>query len=766
MKSVRLLICDDAADMRAMIRAQLADHLAVDVVGEAENGEAAVERAIELGPDVVLMDVAMPVLDGVEATRRIRAVLPDTRVVAFAGTADSDVVMSMMEAGASAYCAKSAGIWELERAIVGVADPIARIASTLVRSVAGQGRIELAAHELREFTGAREVTVYLPEKDAQPAPELAERAFRDSALARAGDSFAVPLVADGVTMGALVVHGASSQVDLDVVSALADLTASSVVSDRRIAESAAEARRDALTGLGNRRAFDERLDAALAGAEPATSLVLLDLDDFKHINDTRGHDSGDRVLRQVAVTLLRQARAGEDVFRIGGEEFAVVIEGDSAAAFRLAARMRAALGRQRRGEPLPTLSGGVASAPENARTRDDLFRAADAALYAAKWSGKNRVLVYGRAPRGRPLPTAGPARTRILVVDDDHRLRALLRATFEAAHIDIDEAADAEAAAASIARFRPDVVVLDVEMPGMDGLTFCRTLKTQSSTRDIGVVLLTGSVGDDAEERARDAGADGFVRKPFSPLELLSLVEELASGGTRRAFLPRRDAPPEEQLLLYADDLRRMLELERGQRALLQRAYRDTVTALASALESKDSGTGAHSERVQRYAAVLTRMVEPHLLDDASLEYGFLLHDIGKIGIPDRILLKPAPLTAAEVQLMQMHTVLGEQMLGGVALLQGEGLRVVRSHHERWDGRGYPDGLSETQIPLGARIFTVADTLDAVMSERPYRSARPWEAAVEEIVHASGAQFDPHVVQALHACEAELREIAGTFTAA
>ncbi|MFL5926114.1 MAG: response regulator [Gaiellaceae bacterium] len=765
MRKLRLLICDDAADARAMIRAQLADHLAVEVVGEAANGEEAVERAIELAPDVVLLDVAMPVLDGMEATRRIRAVLPDTHVVALAGSADSDVVMAMMEAGASAYCTKSAGVWELERAIVAVADPVARIANGLVRAVAGPGRVELATRELRQFTGAREVTVYLPDQDGGSAPDVAARAFRDSAVVRAGDSLAVPLVGDGATMGALVVHGVHGNVDLGVVCAVADLTAASLASDRRVAETAAEARRDALTGLGNRRAFEERLDAALAEAG-STSLVLLDLDDFKHINDTRGHDAGDRVLRQVAVSLLRQARPGEEVFRIGGEAFAIVVEGDSAAAFRLAARMRGGLGRQRRGEPLPTLSGGVASAPENARTRDDLFRAAQAALYAAKWSGKNRVLVYGRGPGGRPLPSAAPPRTRILVVDDDHGLRTLLRATFEAADIEIVEARDSDAASASIARFRPDVVVLDIEMPGVDGLTFCRSLKSQSATREIGVVLLTGSTDAAAEARAREAGADGFVRKPFSPLELLSLVEELASGGTRRALLPRSDAPPQEQLLLYADDLRRMLELERGQRALLQRAYRDTVTALATALESKDSGTGAHSQRVQRYAAVLTRTVDPHLLDDVSLEYGFLLHDIGKIGIPDRILLKPAPLTDGELQLMQMHTVLGEQMLGGVALLHGEGLRVVRSHHERWDGGGYPDGLARRQIPLGARIFAVADTLDAVMSERPYRSGRPWGEALEEIARASGAQFDPDVVQALHECEAELREIAGAFASA
>src|SRR5204863_10136371 len=139
---------------------------------------------------------------------------------------------------------------------------------------------------------------------------------------------------------------------------------------------------------------------------------------------------------------------------------------------------------------------------------------------------------------------------------------------------------DADAAAASIARFRPDVVVLDIEMPGVDGLTFCRSLKEQSATRDIGVILLTGSADAAGEARAREGGADGFVRKPFSPLELLSLVEELASGGTRRALGPRRDSPPEGQPRLYAGGPPRVLGRERGPRALLPRAHRATLTAL------------------------------------------------------------------------------------------------------------------------------------------------------------------------------------------
>jgi response regulator RpfG family c-di-GMP phosphodiesterase len=342
-------------------------------------------------------------------------------------------------------------------------------------------------------------------------------------------------------------------------------------------------------------------------------------------------------------------------------------------------------------------------------------------------------------------------------------LRTLLRATFEAADIEIGEARDAAAATAAIERSRPDVVLLDIEMPGVDGLTFCESLKTDPATRAVGVVLLTGSDDPELEQRVIGSGADALVRKPFSPLDLLAVVEEVVAGDPARAGRQRAEGRQQEQLLLYADDLRRLLELERGQRALLQRAYRDTVTALATALESKDSGTGAHSERVQQYAATLTKAVAPRLLDDLSLEYGFLLHDIGKIGIPDRILLKPRSLSKSELRLMQMHTVLGEQMLGGVALLQGEGLRVVRSHHERWDGNGYPDGLAQSAIPFSARIFAVADTLDAVMSERPYRAARSWEAAREEIERASGTQFDPEVVAALHACEQELRAIASAF---
>jgi ribonuclease P protein subunit RPR2 len=530
----------------------------------------------------------------------------------------------------------------------------------------------------------------------------------------------------------------------------------------------AEARRDALTGLANKRAFDEHLAKALRdpGSESSRlSLVILDLDDFKEINDREGHLAGDDVLRAVGRILMRVVRTDDEVFRIGGEEFALVVEGPSAAAAQVADRVREALAERRRGRTLPTASAGVATFPDHAREPADLHRKADIALYAAKFAGKDRVQVFRHEEALSLVPELPPPTRqrsaqrglRLLVVDDDPALRILLRTTFEVVDIEVDEAESAEEAQDKVAERAPDVVVLDVGMPGMDGLTFCRQLKDDPVTTDVGVVLLTGSEGT-TEEEAAGCEADALLRKPFSPLELLNCVERIA-GGLYEGPFRAEDEPPEEQLILYAQDLRRLLEVERGQRAIIQRAYQETVMALASALESKDTGTGEHSLRVQRYAIELASSIDPALLDDESTEYGFLLHDVGKIGIPDKILQKKGTLKPAERRLLETHTVLGEQLLSSVALLQGQGLRVVRHHHERWDGEGYPDGLQKTEIPLGARVFAVADALDAMTSDRPYRRARTWEEAAAEIEREAGRQFDPNVVEAFKERSNRLRRI-------
>jgi response regulator RpfG family c-di-GMP phosphodiesterase len=357
---------------------------------------------------------------------------------------------------------------------------------------------------------------------------------------------------------------------------------------------------------------------------------------------------------------------------------------------------------------------------------------------------------------------------RILLVDDDPALRTLLKTTFEIADVAVVEAEDAAAARRKIRSARPDVIVLDINMPGTTGLELCAELKAAPATCDIPIVLLTGSEGG-TSAAAKKAGADAFVLKPFSPLELLAVTERLAGGlfGVPfRATKTRRRGPAEE-LLLYARDLRHLLEVERGQRQLLQSAYLQTVSALASALESKDTGTRAHSHRVQSYASALADAVgETALARDQSTPYGFLLHDVGKIGIPDGILMKPGPLSPAERRKMETHTVLGEAMLSGVVFLKGEGLKIVRSHHERWDGRGYPDALGRDEIPLGARVFAVADALDAMTSHRPYRRALSWSAARAEILEQRKRQFDPDVVDAFVVIEPKLREIRRELAAA
>jgi cyclic di-GMP phosphodiesterase len=357
---------------------------------------------------------------------------------------------------------------------------------------------------------------------------------------------------------------------------------------------------------------------------------------------------------------------------------------------------------------------------------------------------------------------------RILLVDDDPALRTLLRTTYEVADVAVVEAKDAVAARREIRTARPDVIVLDINMPGTTGLELCAELKAAPATRDIPIVLLTGAEGR-MDAAAKKAGADAFVLKPFSPLELLAVAERLAGGlvGVPFRATKKHARGHEEELLLYARDLRHMLEIERGQRELLQSAYLQTVSALASALESKDTGTRAHSQRVQSYATALAESVgHVAVARDHSTPYGFLLHDVGKIGIPDGILQKPGPLSLAERRKMETHTVLGEAMLSGVVFLKGEGLKIVRSHHERWDGRGYPDGLAREEIPLGARIFAVADALDAMTSHRPYRRAMSWSAAQAEILEQRKRQFDPDVVDAFVTIEPALHEIRRELAAA
>ncbi len=222
------------------------------------------------------------------------------------------------------------------------------------------------------------------------------------------------------------------------------------------------------------------------------------------------------------------------------------------------------------------------------------------------------------------------------------------------------------------------------------------------------------------------------------------------------------------QALQYAEELRFLYREERTQRrraeeALLrlEDAYRSTVRALAFALELRDDDTGQHGERVSVVAMRIAGTVAPdELIEDPELEFGFLLHDVGKIGVPDAILRKPGPLLPAEAAQMRLHPEFGRSMVSRIPELAGVACDVIGAHHERWDGAGYPHGLAGEAIPLGARIFAVADTFDAMTNDRPYRRALPVEHALDEIKRLAGSQFDPRVVEAFVEIVPAVRDVA------
>jgi putative nucleotidyltransferase with HDIG domain len=227
---------------------------------------------------------------------------------------------------------------------------------------------------------------------------------------------------------------------------------------------------------------------------------------------------------------------------------------------------------------------------------------------------------------------------------------------------------------------------------------------------------------------------------------------ELSALRDRLASVERSAAEKERQLERYAADLRETFKRERERRHELRRSYMATVRALCNAVEARDAYTGKHAERVAAYGMTIAREVDAPFADDPEVEFGFLLHDVGKVAVPDAILWKPEPLTPEERTLMQRHPLVGWEILREIDFL-GEAKLVVRHHHERWDGTGYPDGLEGDRIPLAARVFAVADVLDALTTLRPYRPPSTLQEAREMIEASSGTHFDPEVVTAFMAID-------------
>jgi putative two-component system response regulator len=296
----------------------------------------------------------------------------------------------------------------------------------------------------------------------------------------------------------------------------------------------------------------------------------------------------------------------------------------------------------------------------------------------------------------------------ILVADDEHENRALFVRLLGAEGYEVHTAVDGVAALTALERYRPDVILLDVQMPGVDGFEVCRQVKLNPATRLTPVVMVTGLNHHENRIRGINAGADDFIVKPFDTEELRARVRSLI------------------KLKRYTDDLE---------------SAESVIMSLALTVEARDAYTEGHCKRLAAYATALGEALRLSDEDLAALYRGGYLHDVGKIGIPDAVLLKPSKLTASEFDLVKQHTVIGERLCGNLRSLVRV-RSIVRHHHERLDGSGYPDGLRGDALPLLPQIVGIVDVYDAVTSTRPYRAAGPAERGYEELLGdvAAGAR--------------------------
>ena len=304
---------------------------------------------------------------------------------------------------------------------------------------------------------------------------------------------------------------------------------------------------------------------------------------------------------------------------------------------------------------------------------------------------------------------------KVMVVDDNDLNLELASDLLESSDYQVAQAHDGLEALAYLDRQNGDVdvILLDVMMPVLDGYETCRRIKDHHIWRLIPVVMLTALSDVDSRVKALEAGADDFLIKPFNEDELLARVKSSARV---------------KQLHDQLEDTENIL------------------FALANVVEVKDHYTDQHLQRMAHYTERLAGLAGLSFSDQRYVRYGGILHDIGKVGISDLILRKPARLTPEEFEIIKEHTILGEQIVKPMRFGAQVG-PLVRGHHERWDGGGYPDGLSGEQIPLGARIITLCDTFDAMTSDRPYRKALSYQVAREELIKNAGSQFDPTLVE-------------------
>lgn len=325
----------------------------------------------------------------------------------------------------------------------------------------------------------------------------------------------------------------------------------------------------------------------------------------------------------------------------------------------------------------------------------------------------------------------------ILVVDDEEMIRELLTSALQQENYICHLASNVDEAFTVLGTQRIDLVISDIMMPGRSGVDLLRDLKKIDP--EIAVLMITGLSDMNTALECIHLGADDYLTKPFGISRVMLTVRNLIEKRCLAIEKKNYQVSLEFKVMEQTEQLRRTMNE-------LNDAYHNTLTALVKALDAREKEVGSHSERVMNYSALVADRLGMKGAELEKLAKGSLLHDIGKIGITDNILLKPGKLDDGEWLEMRKHPQVGYAILSEISFLKGPA-EIILSHHERFDGSGYPKGLKGEQIPLGSRIFTMVDTLDAMTSDRPYRKALPFDAVISEIKRCSGTQFDPALAE-------------------
>jgi cyclic di-GMP phosphodiesterase len=335
----------------------------------------------------------------------------------------------------------------------------------------------------------------------------------------------------------------------------------------------------------------------------------------------------------------------------------------------------------------------------------------------------------------------------ILIVDDEAEIRELLNEIVESLGHKAELARDGFEALAKL-RLGIDLALLDLTMPGMDGYEIARRIRKDPDAGDIPIIMITALTSRQDRLRALEAGANDFIAKPADVVEVRARITSLLNLKQAHDSLKLHKKELEAAVAKQTESLRQAVaDMASAQRGAYQ-AYLETLHRLALAAEYKDENTGAHIQRVGSYSGLLAQSLHLPPGEVELVKLASPLHDVGKIGIPESILLKPGALTPEERKAMEQHPFIGERLLhGSTAEVLHAAEIVALSHHERWDGNGYPHKLKGNDIPLYGRICTIADVFDALTTERPYKKAFPNDKAFEMLKSAGGTQFDPSLVE-------------------